>query len=76
MNDINPCTICGEEECICEYCPNCTLSDVPIETLDGKECPNCGQLMPNDPDEPSGYEDNIYFQKTETEAIMHSPWFE
>jgi len=78
LNSEKRCTICGEfeDECVCVTCPWCGISDMPEDTLEGRECPACGELMNQTPEEPDSYEENAYFVKTDTEAIMHSPWFE
>ena len=70
LSSTGNCTICGEEECICEYCPHCTLKDVPIETLAGRECPNCGESIAEVNEDPDAYEENAYFIKTETEGLI------
>jgi hypothetical protein len=70
MNDEHPCTICGEEECICEYCPYCNTADVPCIVRGRKECPNCGESM-GDPGERDN-EESAWFINMEIAGLKRN----
>ena len=63
------CPICEEEtdDCVCQVCEHCGVSDIPIFSLEGRVCPNCGELM-GEVTEDSG--DEEYYLTTETRALI------
>jgi hypothetical protein len=66
------CTICGEieEDCICETCPWCGISDVPINTLNGRECPACGEFITETrEDMDDQWDDDAFFKDQEVKAM-------